>query len=109
MYPSPGYQPEWATRRHIVAQVYLDIVIAGKPLVLSATERIQILAVEGADGGGYVGALIICCFGNGMRRCDGGDGELGRRHHEPLIGENLGARRGVADQPLPLVGNRGFP
>ena len=46
MYPSPGYQPEWAARRHIVAQVYLDIVIAGKALVLSATEGIEILAVE---------------------------------------------------------------
>ncbi len=46
MYPSPGYQPERATRRHIVAQVYLDIVIAGKALVLSAAEGIEILAVE---------------------------------------------------------------
>ena len=97
VYPPLGYQPEGAACRHVVAQVNLDIVIAGKPLELSAAEGIEIVAVEVADDRGYVGALIVCCFGNVVGRRDGGDGEFGRWYHEPLIGKDFGARGMVDD------------
>src|SRR5580704_5283366 len=103
MYPSLRNQPQGAGRGHIVAEVHLDIVVAGKPLVLSPTEGIQIVAVEVGDDRGYVGALVVGCFLDVAWRRDGGDGELRGGDYEPLVGEDFGADRMVDDHQFQVV------
>ena len=57
VHPSLGNQPQRPARRHIVAQINLHIVIAGKPLILPASKGIQVVAIELADDFGHVGCL----------------------------------------------------
>ena len=109
VHPSLGNEPQRPARRYVVAQVDLDIVIAGKALVLSAAEGIEVSAIELADDRGHIGASIVDGFRDGVRRRDGGDGQLDRRNHEPLIGKNLGAGRMVDHHQLQVVVVVGFP
>ena len=103
-------QPERAARGHIVAQVDFDIMIAGDALVLAAAEGIEILAVERADD-----VRSHRCRGRRWRAQwraavgDGGHGQLDRRHHEPLVGENFSAGRMVDDHQLQVVVVVGLP
>ena len=66
-------------------------MVAGDALVLSATEGVEVVAVELADDRSHIRALIICCLRDGVRRGNGGDGQFDWRDSKPLVGKDLGS------------------
>ena len=69
MQPAFGDEIERAAGGNVVAEVDLDIMIARDSLILAATEGVEIVSVERAQGLRYVVAVVVDGADDGMRRC----------------------------------------
>src|SRR5437016_1688221 len=93
MHPAFGDKPQWSSRWCVVAQVYLNVMIAGHTLVLAASEGVQVFSVESAHEGGDVPAIVVDRAGYLMGCFNRGDGKLCRWNHEALIHKNICSKR----------------
>ena len=93
----------------VVAEVDLEIMIAGYALILAAAKAIESLSVERADDIGDVLAVVIDGASNLVRRGNGGDAKFGGRNHEALIDKDLRALRMIHRHQRQVVVIVDFP
>ena len=76
MQPSLGDKIQRSLGRKILAKVDFDIVISGDSLVLSAPERVKVLAIKVAHDVGHFVAIVVYSPRDLMRLIDDNDSRL---------------------------------
>ena len=102
-------QPQWSVRRHLFAKIYLNVVIAGQPLVLAPAESVEITVVALGHDRGHVRALVVGSPRDRLRLRNDRDRRLLRRYNKPLIGVDGSAGGVIHHHQLQRVVVVGLP